>query len=346
MPRLCQTGFWHRRARTPTRRFTALCVVVSWLALLGMSPGMAPRVAAEGTLADREGQASERFDRGVALYAEGNMDAALVELERAYELVPNYKILFNLAQIQAERHEYVAAVGLYERYLADGGDDVPAARRSESIEQIKVLRDSVVPLWVETDVEGAKLFVDDEQVADLPLSEPVSVDAGVRHLRVEKPGYAPAFRKLKVAGGDQPRLSIPLGQLAVASEPAPERERTAAARGRVNYRPVWIAASSTLALASATLTFGLLARRGSRNLDLELDRFPARPDVIRHDRAVVKADAALADGFGVASLLALGVTLYFLIAPPKQRVGGSKDLTRGTADVFVHDGHLGLRGVF
>ena len=310
------------------------------LVWLGTSAGVAAQ-----SLPEREQQASERFDRGVALYAEGNLDAALVQLERAYELVPNYKILYNLAQIQAERHEYLAALGLYERYLADGGDDVPEARRTESVGQIKVLRDSIVQLWVETDVEGAKLFVDDEQVAELPLSEPISIDSGVRHLRVEKPGYAPAFRKLKVAGGDQPRLSIPLGKLAVAATSTPGAGTTEAL-GPVNYKPLWIAASSTLVLASATLTFGLLARKSSGDLDKELDRFPARPDVIHHDRAVVKADAALSDAFGIAGLISLGVTLYFLIAPPRQKVGDSKDLVPGPANVFLRDGRLELRGIF
>lgn len=309
--------------------------------------GMSGRVAAEGSLAEREAQASERFDRGVALYAEGNLDAALVQLERAYELVPNYRILYNLAQIQAERHEYVAALSLYERYLADGGDEVPAARRTESIEQIKVLRDSIVPLWVETDVAGAKLFVDDEAVADLPLSEPVSVDSGVRHLRVERPGYAPAFRKLKVAGGDQPRLSIPLLKLAGDSESAvPLAGRSDSAPSVPNYKPLWIATASTLALGSATLTFGLLARGANRELDRELDRFPARPDVLHNDRATVRTYAGLSDGFGIASLLSLGVSLYLLIVPPKQRAGGSKDLARGAPSVFVRDGRLGLRGGF
>ncbi len=65
------------------------------------------------------------FQRGVSLYRSGAYDAALAEFTRAHEAAPNYRILYNLAQIQAQRHDYVTSLALFQKYLDDGGSAVP-----------------------------------------------------------------------------------------------------------------------------------------------------------------------------------------------------------------------------
>src|SRR4051812_4490754 len=72
--------------------------------------------------------ARTHFQRGVALYRATAYDAALAEFTRAYDSAPNYRILYNLAQIQAQRHDYVASLRLFRRYLDDGAAHVPEAR--------------------------------------------------------------------------------------------------------------------------------------------------------------------------------------------------------------------------
>lgn len=283
--------------------------------------------AAEDNLGEREVEAGARFERGVELYGEGNLDAALVQFERAYELIPNYRVLYNLAQIQAERHEYVAALSFYERYLEQGGDQVPEARRVESLAQIESLRERVGQLWVESDVPGAKLFVDDELVSALPLSSPIPINAGVRRLRLEKPGYTPVFRKLKVAGGDTPRVRIPL-RAAVASAASSSDVASSSDRARPDYRPAWIASAATVVLAGASVTMGLLARAANRDLDRSLDLFPGRPEQVEHDRSRLKTYAALTDGLAAVSILSLGVSLYLGVSPPERRTVGRESATR------------------
>jgi hypothetical protein len=277
--------------------------------------------AAQQNVGEREQEAGARFERGVELYGEGNLDAALVQFERAYELIPNYRVLYNLAQLQAERHEYVAALSFYERYLEQGGDEVPEARRVESLAQIESLRERVGQLWVESDVAGAKLFVDDELVAELPLSSPIPINAGLRHVRLEKSGYTPVFRKLKVAGGDTPRVRIML-RAAVAGAAAPSDSTASAAGARPDYRPLWVASAATVALAGATVTMGLLARGENQDLDRSLDLFPGRPEEVQHHRSRVKTYAALTDGLGAVSLVSLGLSLYFAFSPPARSAVG------------------------
>src|SRR5512145_1254691 len=45
-------------------------------------------------------EASQRFQRAVKLYRERSFDAALAEFNRAYELSPDYRVLYNLGQVQ------------------------------------------------------------------------------------------------------------------------------------------------------------------------------------------------------------------------------------------------------
>jgi hypothetical protein len=54
------------------------------------------------------------FLRGVESYKEGAFDIAVVEFTRAYEIAPNFRVLYNIAQSQAERHDYAAALSQYD----------------------------------------------------------------------------------------------------------------------------------------------------------------------------------------------------------------------------------------
>ena len=65
--------------------------------------------------ADPRAEASKRFRRGVKLYNDGDFVAALIEFKRAYELEPNYRVLYNLGQTSRELKDYAAALRAYEQ---------------------------------------------------------------------------------------------------------------------------------------------------------------------------------------------------------------------------------------
>jgi hypothetical protein len=271
---------------------------------------------------EAEQEASVHFERGVEFYREGSLDAALVEFERSYDLTSNYRVLFNLAQVQAERHEYVAAIALFQKYLETGGAELPEARRKQAADEIALLEGRVAQLWVESDVEGARLFVNDAPAGELPLAAPVTINPGVCNVRLEKPGYTSASKQLRVASGEQPRLRL---ELARATAPA----TAAAQEGDVKRAPFWISASSALALGGAALTFGLLAREANRDLDSELDRYPADESEIDAARTQLRTYAALTDASAVAALVATGFAIYFAIAPPRRRAPAREVSKRG-----------------
>lgn len=252
-------------------------------------------------------EAATHFNRAVQLYREGNLDAALAEFTRANELAPNYRLLYNMAQVQAERHDYVRALELMQAYLQQGGAEIPAARRAEVEQEQARLRERVALLWVTADAPGAKLFINEEPVATLPLQALVPLNPGLIRVRVEADGRKPYIGDLTVAGGDRPRLEVALEvQPTVATAPRePE----------IDYTPVWISGVAAGALGIGALTFALVTSKANDDLDEQLDTFPGNASEIEDQRSKIKTFAGLTDGFAIGTLVAAGVGAYYLIFP-------------------------------
>ncbi|HEY6877109.1 MAG TPA: PEGA domain-containing protein [Polyangiales bacterium] len=296
--------------------------------------------------AERKRQAGEHFERGIELYSEGNLDAALVAFERAYELAPSYRVLFNLGQIQAERHQYAAALELFEKYLADGDSWISDERKEETNEEIRKLRERVAELWVESDADGAQLFVDDKLVATLPLSENVLINPGLASLRVEKDGYRPATRSIKVTSGERLSVEIPLGEPAQAPDTQGEGPVSSAPAAAASYRPFWLSSAAALVAGGTALTFGLLTRAADHELTHKLEAFPFRATEVDAQRSKVKTYAGVTDGFAAATLVGVGLAVYFLIAPP-ERPTRARQLANGKLlRVLPSPGGVALFGRF
>ena len=283
-----------------------------------------------------EQQAAVHFEKGVELYNEGSLDAALVEFERAYELVPNYRLLYNLAQIQAERHQYIAAIELFQQYLAAGGDEIAPARREQAKADIAQLEERIAYLQVESDVEGADLYVDDVLAGTLPLARHVPVNPGVCDVRLEKAGYAPVTRRIKVASGEQQSIELSMTPLRVVGG-----TENGAGEAAANYRPAWVITASALALGGATLAFGLVASDANRALDTELDRLDNQSNIAAA-RTRLRTYSALTDGFAAASVVALGLAVYFWVAPPERDNLSDETGRNAQVDVDVAVSHQGL----
>ncbi len=174
------------------RRYTWV-VAALWALSLGA------RVEAQEPGAQAEARA--RFERGVALFDEGRLDAALAELEQAYRLAPHYAVHFNLGQVHARLGHAVEAVEAFERYLAEGGDRVPAERRARAERELAVQRERIASLLIEVNVEGATISVNGSVVARAPLAAPIRVAVGDQLVAVSAGGYEPQQRRVTVAGG-------------------------------------------------------------------------------------------------------------------------------------------------
>jgi tetratricopeptide (TPR) repeat protein len=158
-------------------------------------------------------EASERFDRALSFVAEGNLSAALIEFRAAYDLVPSYKVLYNIGQVHFQLRDYARALEAFERYLEDGGADVPGPRRAEVAEHIATLRARVSQVTILVNV-AAQIAIDDEVVGTSPLSKPVLLGAGRHKISAVKEGYAPLTRDVDVAGARDERIALDLVAIA------------------------------------------------------------------------------------------------------------------------------------
>lgn len=208
-----------RRARAWTVTFALGASLVAAPALAAPPPPAAPPAPAPAPAAASappstgdEGvqKAVARYQRGQELYTERNFPAALVEFRKAYELAPNYRVLYNIGQVCYQMQDYVCALRSLEQYLVDGSADLPEARKQAVNEEVKALKARIGYLDVHATPEGAELTVDDVPAGVLPLKAPLAVGTGRHRLTVTLAGHAPVTRTVDVAGQDTLKVELPL----------------------------------------------------------------------------------------------------------------------------------------
>lgn len=170
------------------------------------------------TRADVEEDARAQFDRGMELYDAGQCEEAAIAFERAYELKPSYKILYNSAQAENECGNYARALEVYRRYLDEGGDEISTERIAQVRTEIERLETLVGALVVNCDEAGAVVMVDGRRVGETPLAGPVTVRLGEREVVVKLDGREIHREVVRVAGGEQVEIRV----AAAGGEPEPE----------------------------------------------------------------------------------------------------------------------------
>lgn len=263
-------------------------------------------------------EARERFQRGVTLYREGSFDAALAEFKRAYEIAPNYRILYNLAQVQVERHDSVAALNLFGQYLQQGGSEIEADRRAQVERDMQSLRGRVADLSVESNVSAAQLTIDGVDAGTLPLAGPVQVNSGVRQVVLAKPGYQSVSKSVTIAGAQPLKLTLNLEPLAATSGAAAANTSKTSnqPKGEQSHglsAPFWISAVATGLFTGTAVTFGIVSLNRNQKLDDELNRYPTNPKAIDDARQSLKTSALVTDVCTGAAIVGAAATVYFAL---------------------------------
>ena len=291
--------------------------------------------------------ASDHFRRGVELFEEGNHRAAIIEFERAYELKPNWRVLYNIGQVHFLLQDYSAALKAFERYLAEGGDEVPSKRRAVVEADLEKLEKRVAKLTLNVSVPGAEISIDDVVVGTSPLAGPVGVNAGRRKVTVSKADHQPVTRMVDIAGGDIQTLSLELVKLTTAEpEPAPPPAAPSPApqradKGEVEPEshvnvPFWTSLAITGVLGIGATITGVLALRSKSDLDEELDTFPGNSDAINAARDDVSSLSAATDVLIALTVAGAVVTVVFAFT------GGDDEQTA----LIVGPGSLGVSRSF
>jgi hypothetical protein len=259
-------------------------------------------------------EAKAHLQSGASLYDENNFRGALVEFQKAYDLAPSYKILFNIGQVEMELQDYAGALKAYTRYLKEGGPDVPPDRGSQVNTEIERLKGRVGFLVVQT-TAGAQVLVDDVQVGYAPLPDPVPVAAGQHRVTVTITGRDPVNRVFDVAGRETVTAALPIdaGTSKPSDKPIATPIATPADTGPKSKTPVYAMWGVTGALVISAGVVAVIAHGDSSDLSDLRNSYPVTKDQLDSQRSKTVRDAAIADVLTGAAVVSAGIAVYLTL---------------------------------
>lgn len=166
-----------------------------------------------------QAEAGSRFRKGAELFDEGDYQAALIEFRRAYEIAPNFAVLYNIGQVYYLLQDYANALNTLERYLSEGDRSIQIARRRDVQKEIQKLQSRVANLDITVNVPDADVAIDDVTVGKSPLAKPVVVNPGRHRIAISKAGFNSTSKSVEVASADAPKLTFELTEQTKATPP-------------------------------------------------------------------------------------------------------------------------------
>ncbi len=282
-----------------------------------------PAVSVAEPKADEQVEARNRYKKGLELYEEGAFDAALIELQRAYDLSPSYKILYNVALVYLQLNDFAGSLRNFKKYLDDGGKKIDQKRRAEVEKEIGKLQSRVATVELSVNVEGAEVSIDDLDVGETPLDQPLIVNAGKRKISLQKSGYARLTKVIVVAGGDKKKLALTLESGSSGAAPPSSGKPDATGPSALGKpgpardtkddgpkRPVpWLWWGVTGGLAAGTAVAGVLTLGAQKDLDAKKDA-PSTKGELDDAASKTRTLAIVTDVLLVGSVAAGGYATY------------------------------------
>jgi hypothetical protein len=297
-------------------------------------------------------EARKHYARGVELYGQGADVAALAELERAYQLAPNWKVTYELGVVELQLHDFAAALRYFERYLEEGKDAVQPPRRREVEAQIGRLREQVATLDVRAP-PAADVFLDDQRAGTAPLAKPIVVNPGHHTLRTAKDGVTSETQRVAAAGGDHLSVELTLPEPVLAPAPVapaqtpivatPISPAPAVEAPPVEAPPsrVWIGWLVTGAFACGSLATGIEALSTNASLSRAKADAPTSGDSLTSLSSRARGFAIASDVMTGAALVSGGLTLYLTLRQPSRHAPPP-----ASARVELGAGRLSVVGTF
>jgi tetratricopeptide (TPR) repeat protein len=258
-------------------------------------------------------EARRRFDRGIEMYADGDFALALIEFNRAYQLVANYRVLYNIGQVNLQLGRYADARRALEAYVKQGGSDVSPERASSVQKDLAMLEQRTAFLTVTTNVPGAEILLDDIKVGIAPLAEPLLVDAGLHRISARKSGYMPKAEQMTLAGADE-------GSILITLEVVPTSSKTIVVQAaEEDTRTTLLIAgwSGTGVLAAGAVITGVLGKSKVNDLE-EMRATRTTQDELDKKSSSARTMLIASDAMSVGALILGGISLWYTLTPPSE----------------------------
>ena len=154
--------------------------------------------------------AGAHYARGLELARNGSYEAALQEFDAAYAISPQFSVLYNIGQAQIALDHPSQAIELFARYLFEGKDRIPEARRQSVEALISSLSSRLATLSVTADRPSAQISVDGRDVGATPLAKPVRIDAGTHTIVAKVEGIPVLIRVVVLRETEHQTLDLEL----------------------------------------------------------------------------------------------------------------------------------------
>jgi len=280
---------------------------------------------------DSKKKAKEHFATGLKFYEDGDYALALIEFERAYSYVPDYRVLFNVGQVSIQLARYARAAQALQQYLASGGSKLSATRIADVQKDLTMLANRTARLTVKCNVDGADVYLDDAHLGKTPITEATLVDAGEHRVLVQMPGYQSRTEPLTLAGRDDSTLQFELVEdrpIRVVSEtpatipvqsalPTPALTVPAVVPPPRRNDMLYVGWGATGVLTLGWAITGYIGLKAASDFNSAMQHTSTKPQL---ESLSTKAHGWLlaADIVGAATIVAGGTTLYFTLKQPSR----------------------------
>lgn len=276
----------------------------------------APLAHAAEPDATAKADAAKRFDRGLSLFNEGDNAGALAEFKQVYATLPNPVVLYNIGLVYAAMGRPVDAVDALKQVVND--TTLSAAQHERAQSTLTDQEARIGRLSITSVPAGARITVDNVDVATTPLTAPLRVSAGSHVVGAVAEGYALARKEVVVAGNADAQLSFQLVRLEAT------RDANLTVRSRLAGAEVFVNGKSA---GKTPLSTSLAVPPGHVNVELR------RPGYV-----TAKAQLDITEGATGEVSLDPSIDSKALAT---EGVFFSVDVGRKNAELFVDQEHLG-----
>jgi hypothetical protein len=272
-------------------------------------------------------EASEHFERGVTLFRDGAYRAALIEFERAYATIPDFRLLYNMAQMRMLLQDYLGAKRDYEKYLIDGAEKVPEERREIVERELAILRERVASIVISAPRAGIKVYVDDVLVGETPISATVPLNVGRHRVYGEAADGSTASETLDLAAGELHEVKLTL----VAPKVNTVVVREGASRKEKHRRGFAIAFTvATGAVGGTAIVTAFASSKAQKDLEEAVDAIPGKQTQIDSARDRSRALSITTDCLALIAV-GTGVAAAALWIKVARSSDGDKNDAKGVA---------------
>jgi hypothetical protein len=169
---------------------------------------------------DPAAESEPHIQRGIELRRLGRNGEALVEFQRAYDVLPTPRARAQIALALQALGDWLGAEGWLEQALQEENDPWIEQYRGVLVGARATIRAHLGRLYVETNVKEGEVLVNGVLAHSLPLSEPIRVNTGALEVVVQAPSFASAHRIVSVAADTDVHETFTLVPLAAPS-PSP-----------------------------------------------------------------------------------------------------------------------------